>query len=67
MECPCRECKLRHPACHSTCDNYIAWRKEKDDLNRRIRNDAFYYRLGLSEKRMSNIRKLKKENRRKKI
>lgn len=32
----CVDCKDRHIGCHSTCERYISFRKEKDAENARI-------------------------------
>lgn len=29
----CKDCTKRHLGCHSTCEIYIAYRKEKDERN----------------------------------
>lgn len=29
----CKECAKRHLGCHSTCESYIEYRKEKDERN----------------------------------
>lgn len=33
---PCKDCKKRDSICHISCDKYLEWRKEKDELNRII-------------------------------
>ena len=30
---PCLNCPDRAPACHSSCEKYISFRKEKDRIN----------------------------------
>ena len=34
MEAPCKGCvePKRHMGCHGTCQEYVEWRKERDDL-----------------------------------
>lgn len=34
--CPCYQCKMRHPHCHADCVVYKDWRAERDALNARI-------------------------------
>ena len=29
-KCPCYECELRKPSCHSACDAYIDWAKRRE-------------------------------------
>lgn len=33
---PCKDCPNREVGCHSTCDKYIVFRKERDELNKII-------------------------------
>ena len=35
MEAPCRDCPKRYPLCHSECEEYIAFRAERDEMCRR--------------------------------
>lgn len=30
---PCKDCPDRRVGCHSTCEKYLAFRKERDELN----------------------------------
>ena len=32
MKAPCKDCKDRNPMCHSTCENYIQFKKESDRI-----------------------------------
>ena len=47
---PCKDCVDRQVGCHSTCEKYIAFRKELDDLHevverkKRMENDYFKIR-----------------------
>ena len=34
---PCKNCDKRHVACHSECEEYIAYRKEADRVNKKRR------------------------------
>jgi hypothetical protein len=36
MNAPCKDCFDRHQGCHSKCEKYIAFRKERDELNEKI-------------------------------
>jgi hypothetical protein len=33
---PCKDCPDRKVGCHSTCEKYILFRKERDELNEKI-------------------------------
>ena len=33
IKAPCKDCPDRKQGCHSTCEKYIAFRKERDELN----------------------------------
>lgn len=32
---PCRGCERRHLKCHATCGDYLKFRRERDEENRR--------------------------------
>ncbi len=34
---PCKGCEDRHYLCHSTCEKYIAWKQEHDELKAKIK------------------------------
>lgn len=34
MNAPCKDCPCRHVGCHSTCEKYQAFRRERDAVNR---------------------------------
>lgn len=36
-DCKCRGCTDRHPGCHSTCENYKAFREKIDEKNKNAR------------------------------
>lgn len=42
-ENPCKNCDQRNATCHSTCQNYLAWKKEYDEFMKkaRARRDAW--------------------------
>lgn len=29
---PCKDCTDRHEYCHGTCERYLKWKKENDDI-----------------------------------
>ena len=33
----CQECTKRHLHCHSTCEDYLQWKRELDERNAKIR------------------------------
>lgn len=33
--CPCKGCESRQLSCHSKCDEYKAWKAERDEINRK--------------------------------
>ena len=41
MKCPCMGCVApkRHPGCHSGCEEYVGWRKERDEKGEAIRKE----------------------------
>lgn len=34
MLAPCKDCKNRHPKCHSECDKYAAFKKRLEDIHK---------------------------------
>lgn len=32
----CRECKERHPGCHSDCEKYLAWKQQLSEKKGKI-------------------------------
>jgi hypothetical protein len=46
---PCKNCVDRHLKCHSTCEKYLAFRKELDDLRevveKKKRTDNDYFKV----------------------
>ena len=40
---PCKDCSDRHSLCHSTCEKYITWKKEHDELQAKIRAEKDLY------------------------
>lgn len=56
----CKDCKERYLGCHEECADYIAFRKEKDELNQ-LRNEAQKERGIVEGYRIeSNQREMKK-------
>ena len=37
--CPCINCADRHATCHSGCEKYIRWKKERDLKQSKIRKN----------------------------
>ena len=35
----CLDCTKRHVGCHSTCEDYLKFRKELDELNKQKRKE----------------------------
>lgn len=33
---PCKDCINRHPACHSSCDDYKSWETENKERRKKI-------------------------------
>jgi len=45
----CKGCKKRATGekdCHSTCKNYIAWKKEQEIIKAKIRQEQERHRIG---------------------
>lgn len=44
MNGPCKECKKRHPNCHSTCEEYMQWKRAYWKVRReeRVERDIGY-------------------------
>ena len=38
---PCFNCAARSPGCHSTCNNYISWKEQKEEENEQIRKQRY--------------------------
>lgn len=38
---PCFNCAARLPGCHSTCNNYISWKEQKEKENDQIRKQRY--------------------------
>ena len=49
VKAPCKDCEMRHPSCHSTCERYLTYVKEKDAQNKELekirRHDHNYYMI----------------------
>lgn len=35
-QCPCRDCKMRTPYCHASCEAYIDWKIDNDNRREQI-------------------------------
>lgn len=43
MMSPCKDCTMRHPLCHSECEDYILYRDKIDKVRKsRQENSRFY-------------------------
>ena len=42
-ELKCKECKspIRHPGCHDTCEFYLQWKQEHDELVEKERKNKW--------------------------
>ena len=39
MKAPCKDCELRHPGCHSKCEEYQTFRKANEEMLEKVRNE----------------------------
>lgn len=39
---PCKDCTERHLSCHSDCERYLSYVKEKDAVNKQIREKKYH-------------------------
>ena len=57
----CKGCEKRHTACHSTCEDYKAFRKERDEEiaahKREYETTDYFVRQKLKAMRKKNERK----------
>lgn len=37
---PCKDCEKHTPGCHSTCEEYIQFRKERDEMLNKKREES---------------------------
>ena len=55
---PCLNCEDRHDLCHSDCKKYISYRKELDDMKKKIRKESetesYLYNNAVKQKWKSN-------------
>lgn len=40
INCPCYECKIRQPSCHSACNDYINWVDKREKQKQAQRTSA---------------------------
>ena len=59
MEAPCRDCPKRYPLCHSECEQYLAYRAERDEMCRR-RAEAKAEIMGRNDRRQRDYDKFVK-------
>lgn len=55
----CKGCEVRHIGCHSVCELYLAYRKELDEVNEKIRKEKYSYALGFGPGYCKTIEKIK--------
>ena len=60
MKNPCRGCDLRKPGCHATCEDYIAWKKEYDARQAKVRAEK-ELKWSVDEAREAAFRRWKKQ------
>ena len=41
--CPCKDCEVREIGCHSRCSGYIKWKKEMEEMNKKIKMEKEMY------------------------
>ena len=56
---PCKDCMDREVGCHSTCEKYIKYQKEKDEYNKKVR-DAKSRENDIVSFKVDSIRQYKK-------
>lgn len=61
-QAPCKGCEKRQPSCHSYCEDYISFRKEMDNYNRKVAEER---RLNMAlddiwKRRLASVRKEKR-------
>lgn len=39
---PCKDCEKRHPHCHSECEEYAAYREDRDKVNAERQKESAY-------------------------
>lgn len=49
-KCQCKNCQNRYPGCHSKCESYLAFKKERDEMHQEY----------LKNKKIDNYRYLNK-------
>ena len=62
MKVPCKDCENREVGCHSKCEEYIEWKEELAELNKKIAKEKLAdwqanRRTHEAIKRMRNLRK----------
>lgn len=41
IKCPCKDCEKRHENCHSDCEGYLSFKKDKGDYDSMIRRKKY--------------------------
>lgn len=61
---PCRDCENRSAGCHATCEHYITWKQEYNELQAKIRAEK-ELKWRVDEAREASVRRqIKKTHRR---
>ncbi len=61
---PCKYCTERHPNCHSECERYAEYHREREELSKRRKADLEYAECHSRQAVNALWRKRKKEKRR---
>jgi len=67
MKCPCYGCGQRETTCHARCENYIAYKKETEDIRKRKYLDShidFLQKQGMYDHFYRNVLHRKKRGKR---
>lgn len=59
MKIPCKECEKRETRCHVTCDEYIAWQKEHEQIKADAKKARAAYK-DYTDYYMKNVERYKK-------
>lgn len=59
IQAPCKDCQERHMNCHSSCQKYIDFRKQRDLANDSRRKDVELRAFDISRARKYKTRKSK--------
>lgn len=65
-DAPCKNCEERHYGCHTGCDLYASYDKERQ-IEREKRKEACEFERGFAEQRKGLYHKLRQDNNKGKI